>query len=117
MAEPNFTAVAYNDTPHNPLSQPYWTRAYADPSQYDAATLAGITTAIHALARVLGNNEALRDIQANSEPDDSGDLEGYPLDAAVTEGLFAALYFLSEQAQRLSQMPEPPLRYATEVTY
>jgi hypothetical protein len=64
---------------------------------------------------VLGNNEVLRDIQANSEPDDSED--GYPLDSPVTEGLFAALYFLSEQAQRLSQVPEPPPRYSTDVSY
>ena len=117
MAEPNLKGVVYADTPHNPLSQPYWTRAYADPSQYDAATLAGITTAIHALARVLGNNEALRDIQANSEPDDSGDLGDYPLDSPVTEGLFAALYFLSEQAQRLSQVPEPPQCHPSDVPY
>jgi len=115
MAEPNLKGVVYADTPHNPLSQPYWTRAYADPSQYDAATLAGITTAIHALARVLGNNEALRDIQANSEPDDSED--GYPLDSPVTEGLFAALYFLSEQAQRLSQMRETPRPQPSDVSY
>ena len=114
MAEPDHKGAAYAGTPRNPLSQPYWTRAYADPSQYDAATLAGITTAIHALARVLGNNEVLRDIQANSEP---GDSDGYPLDSPVTEGLFAALYFLSEQAQRLSQVPESPRCHPSDVPY
>ena len=31
----------------------------------------------------------------------------YPLDAPTTEGLFAALYFLSEQAEGLSQLPIP----------
>lgn len=115
MAKPDHKGAAHAGTPSNPLSRPYWTQAYADSSEHDAATLAGITTAIHALTRVLANNEALRDIQTNSEPDDAPD--GIPLDAVVTEGLFAALYFLSEQAQLLSQMPEPPLRYATDVSY
>jgi hypothetical protein len=114
MAEPDHKGAAYVGTPTNPLSRPYWTRAYADPSEHGAATLAGITTAIHALACVLANNEALRDIQANCEPDD---LDGVPLNAPITEGLFAALYFLSEQAQLLSQVPESTLSYSTDVSY
>jgi hypothetical protein len=114
MAKPDHKGAEYVGTPTNPLSRPYWTQAYADPSEHDTATLAGITTAIHALARVLANNEALRELHANSEPDD---LDGVPLDASVTEGLFAALYFLSEQAQRLSQPPESTLSYSTDVPY
>jgi hypothetical protein len=114
MADANLKGAASAGTPTNPLSRPYWTQAYADSSEHDAATLAGITTAIHALARVLANNEALRELQANSEPDD---LEGVPLDAAVTEGLFAALYFLSEQAQLLSQPSESTFSYSSDVSY
>ena len=114
MAKPDLKGAAHTGTPTNPLSRPYWTQAYADSSEHDTATLAGLTTAIHALARVLANNEALRELHANSEPDD---LEGVPLDAAVTEGLFAALYFLSEQAQLLSQPPESTFSYSTDVSY
>jgi hypothetical protein len=114
MANPDLKGAASAGTPTNPLSRPYWTQAYADSSEHDAATLAGLTTAIHALARILANNEALRELHANCEPDD---LEGVPLDAAVTEGLFAALYFLSEQAQLLSQVPESTLSYSNDVSY
>ena len=114
MADDNLKGAAHAGTPSNPLSRPYWTQAYADSSEHDAATLAGLTTAIHALARVLANNEALRELQANSEPDD---LEGVPLDASVTEGLFAALYFLSEQSQLLSQPSESTFSYSSDVSY
>jgi hypothetical protein len=114
MAEQDLKGAASAGTPTNPLSRPYWTQAYADSSEHDTATLAGLTTAIHALARILANNEALRELHANSEPDD---LECVPLDAAVTEGLFAALYFLSEQAQLLSQPPESTFSYSTDVSY
>ena len=104
MAKPDHTAVAHDDAriPTNPLSRPYWTLADAD--QQDAATLAGLTTAIRALVRVLTNSEAFRDLHTNSQSDSIE--PGYcPLDAPTTEGLFAALYFLSEQAEGLSQLP------------
>ena len=114
MAMTDDTSAAQERAPTNPLSRPYWTRADADSSQYDAATLAGLTNAIHALACVLTNNEALRDIQTNCETDET---DYPPLEAPVAEGLFAALYFLSEQARSLSQVPEPPLRYPTDVSY
>ena len=104
MAKPDHTSAARERVPTNPLSRVYWTRAEAAPGDHDAATLAGITIAVHALARVLANNEALRDVQANSESVEPG---YYPLEAPVTEGLFAALYFLSEQAEQLAQPLDP----------
>lgn len=58
--------------------------------------------------RVLTNSEAFRDVHANSQSD-TIDPGCSPLDAPTTEGLFAALYFLSEQAERLSQPPLPQL--------
>lgn len=92
--------------PLNPLSRPYWTLEDAAPDQMDAAALTGIITGIRALARVLANSEAFRDIHSNSESD-TIEPSRSPLDATTTEGLFAALYFLSEQAEELSQLPVP----------
>jgi hypothetical protein len=106
MAKPNHTELAPHRVPVNPLSRPHWTRAYTDSSQYDAATLAGITSAIHALARVLANSEAFRDLHTHSESD-TIEPGCAPLDAPTTAGLFAALYFLSEQAESLSEVLEP----------
>ena len=100
MAKPDHTSAARERIPTNPLSRPYWTLAEAAPGNHDAATLAGLTTALHALARVLANSEAFRDIHANSEGFDPC---CSPLDARTAEGLFAALYFLTEQAELLSQ--------------
>ena len=118
MAKPDHSAVAHDDAPipTNPLSRPYWTLADADPDQQDAATLAGLTTAIRALARVLTNSEAFRDLHTNSQSD-SIEPGCCPLDAPTTEGLFAALYFLSEQAERLSQLPLPTPIHSNDVPY
>jgi hypothetical protein len=93
--------------PTNPLSRRYWTVDEATPEQIDAAALAGIITGIHALARVLANSEAFREIHASSESDtiEPGRCPLAP--PPTTEGLFAALYFLSEQAEELSQLPVP----------
>jgi len=114
MAKPDHTAVAPDDAriPTNPLSRPYWTLTDADLDQQDAATLAGLATAIRALARVLTNSEAFRDLHTNSQSD-TIEPGCRPLDAPTTEGLFAALYFLSEQAEALSQLPArpPPRRF------
>ncbi|MFK2879272.1 hypothetical protein [Rhodanobacter hydrolyticus] len=106
MAKPDHTAVARDDAriPTNPLSRPYWTFAEATPDQRDAATLAGLTIAVHALARVLANSEAFRELHASSQCN-TVEPGSCPLDASTTEGLFAALYFLSEQAEGLSQLP------------
>ena len=110
MAKPHHTSPAHASVctriPLNPLSRRYWTLDEATPEQMDAAALAGIITGIHALARVLANSEAFREIHASSESD-TIEPGRSPLDPATTEGLFAALYFLSEQAEEISQMPVP----------
>ncbi|MEW9623577.1 hypothetical protein [Rhodanobacter geophilus] len=118
MAKPDHTAVAPDDAriPTNPLSRPYWTLAEADLGQQDAATLAGLTTAIRALARVLTNSEAFRDMHVNSQSD-TIERGCSPLDAPTTEGLFAALYFLSEQAEGLSQLPVSTSIHSNDVSY
>ncbi len=54
---------------------------------------------IHTLASVLANSEAFRAQNKANQPDL---LEPAPLDAMTTEGLFAALYFLSDQAQDMA---------------
>jgi hypothetical protein len=110
MATQDHTSAAYDDAPTriptNPLSRPYWTLAEATPERLDTATLAGMLSGIRALARVLTNSEAFRDIHSSSvsETIDPG---WCPLDAPTTEGLFAALYFLSEEADALCQPPVP----------
>jgi hypothetical protein len=108
MAKPHHTspthASARTRIPLNPLSRRYWTFEDATPEQIDAAALAGMITGIHALTRVLANSEAFREIHASSESD-TIEPSRSPLDPTTTEGLFAALYFLSEQAEEISQMP------------
>jgi hypothetical protein len=110
MAKPHHTSPAHASVrtrpPLNPLSRRYWTFEDATPEQIDAAALAGIISGIHALARVLANSEAFREIHASSESD-TIEPGRSPLDPTTTEGLFAALYFLSEQAEELSQLPVP----------
>lgn len=110
MAKPYHTSPAHasvrTSPPLNPLSRRYWTFEDATPEQIDAAALAGIITGIHALARVLANSEAFREIHASSESD-TIEPGRCPLDPTTTEGLFAALYFLSEQAEEFSQMSMP----------
>jgi len=110
MAKPHHTSPAHasvrTSPPLNPLSRRYWTFEDATPEQIDDATLAGIITGIHALARVLANSEAFREIHSSSESD-TIEPGRSPLDPATTEGLFAALYFLSEQAEEFSQMMTP----------
>jgi hypothetical protein len=89
--------------PTNPLSRPFWTLALVgDPREERPARLAGISMGIYALSRLLANNEALRDTQANSQAVEPGH---WPLAPDLTEGLFAALYFLSEHAESLSSEP------------
>jgi len=118
MAKPHHTSAAPHAAPlpTHPLSRPYGLLADIAPDQRDAATLASLTIAIHTLARLLANNEAFRDLHANSQSDTiaSGCT---PLDAPATEGLFAALYFLSEQAERLSQLPLPSPTHAGDALY
>jgi hypothetical protein len=114
MAKSHHKEVASTGTPTNPLARPFWTQAYADPSDYDAASLVGITMAISSLVRLLANSEAFRDLHTHSDDIEPGCT---PLDARTTEGLFAALYFLSEQAEQLSQSCEPESLHPSDVPY
>ncbi|MFC4762432.1 hypothetical protein [Dyella koreensis] len=105
MAKPDHTASARPYVspakPTNPLGRPFWIEALAAESgQRVPATLVGIAMGLHALTRILANNEALRDTQVHSQRVEPGH---WPLDAQTTEGLFAALYVLSERAEVLSQ--------------
>jgi hypothetical protein len=102
---PDHTASARPSEPHgkstNPLGRPFWTHSVIDDaSESAAATLAGMTMGLSALARILANNEAYREAQKSDQDVEPG---YWPLEAQVTEGLFAALYFLSEQAEILGQ--------------
>jgi len=104
MANPDDTAStrASFQKPRNPLGRPFWTLTLAHtPKERLNATLAGIAMGIHTLARLLANNEAFREAQASSTTTEPGH---WPLDEPLTEGLFAALYFLSEQAELLTDM-------------
>jgi hypothetical protein len=68
------------------------------------AMLAMHCTGIHALARLLANSEAFRDVQANCQTVEPGH---WPLNGHITDGLFTALLVLSERAEELSQsLPE-----------
>lgn len=103
MAKPDHTAPARPATaqrsyrkPTNPLGRPYWMLdPSADRAQQLAATCAALTHGVHMLARVLTNNEAFRELQESCSPNDPTQT---PFGAQVTEGLFTALYLLSEQA-------------------
>jgi hypothetical protein len=87
--------------PTNPLGRPYWTLSLAkNAKQAEAARLAGINTGIQAISRILANSEAFRVVQANCSAVEPGH---WPLEADITEGLFAALYFLGEHAMHLTQ--------------
>ena len=60
---------------------------------------------MHALVRILANNEAFRAMQESCDAVEPGH---WPLDAQITESLFAALYMLSEHAEQacLAMMDE-----------
>lgn len=93
------TAEAQNP-PVSPLGRRFWTYEGVEPRDHALAALTGMLMGVHALARVLANSEAFRG-QAESNQDPLA--EQRPLDAAVTEGLFAALYFsLARGLKRLS---------------
>jgi hypothetical protein len=85
----------------NPLGRIHWMMAESRGARARAeATLAMHCTGIHALARLLGNSEAFRDVQANCQSVEPGH---WPLNGQVTDGLFTALLVLSERAEALSQ--------------
>jgi hypothetical protein len=86
--------------PLNPLGRVHWMVSESRGARARAeATLAMHCTGIHALARLLANSEAFRDVQANSQSVEPGH---WPLNGQITDGLFTALLVLSERAEALS---------------
>jgi hypothetical protein len=100
--QPNAGDVESSDDPRlNPLGRLHWMMAKSRGARARAeAALAMHCTGIHALARLLGNSEAFRDVQANCQTVEPGQ---WPLNGQVTDGLFTALLVLSERAEALSQ--------------
>jgi hypothetical protein len=87
--------------PTNPLGRPYWALSLAKNAKLVEATrLAALNTGIQAVSRILANSEAFRVVQADCGPVEPGH---WPLEADITEGLSAALYFLGEHAMHLTQ--------------
>ena len=83
--------------PTNPLGRPFWTLALAkDADKFRAARITGLCMGIQAVTRILSNSDTFRVIQSKCEEMEPGN---WPLNSDVTEGMFAALYFLSEQAE------------------
>jgi len=91
-------AVHRQRKPTNPLGRQIWTLESSGTfKQRLPGTCATLTRGVQALVRVLANNEALRATQASSDAVEPGD---WPFDDQLTEGLFAALYMLSEHAEQ-----------------
>jgi hypothetical protein len=85
----------------NPLGRVHWMITESHGARARAeATLAMHCTGIHALARLLANSEAFRDVQANCKTVEPGH---WQLNGHITDGLFTALLVLSERAEQLSQ--------------
>ncbi len=83
--------------PTNPLGRPFWTFSRAkDGDKFRSARIAGLCMGIQAVTRILVNSDTFRVIQSKCDEMEPGN---WPLDSEVTEGMFAALYFLSEQAE------------------
>jgi hypothetical protein len=105
VAKPDRTAparasVPSDDFPTNPLGQPFFLGEAADePQQRRQAQISGIAIAIHTVTCLLANSDAFRDTQTQGMPTEPGH---WPLSATHTEGLFAAIYFLSQYAESLS---------------
>ncbi|WP_266184246.1 hypothetical protein [Dyella humicola] len=106
MAQSNHRPSAHDAEPMddkhlNPLGRVHWMITESRGARARAeATLAMHCTGIHALARLLANSEAFRDVQANSQSVEPGH---WPLNGHITDGLFTALLALSERAEQLSQ--------------
>jgi hypothetical protein len=94
-----------NDKHLNPLGRIHWMLAESRGARARAeAILAMHCSGIHALARLLANSEAFRDVQANCQSVEPGH---WPLNGQISDGLFTALLLLSERAEALSQsLPE-----------
>jgi hypothetical protein len=100
--QPGARDVEPSDENHlNPLGRIHWMMSESrGPRARAEATLAMHCAGIHALARLLANSEAFRDVQANCQSVEPGH---WPLNGQVTDGLFTALLVLSERAEALSQ--------------
>jgi hypothetical protein len=86
----------------NPLGRHHWMLSASHGPRARAETVLTMhCTGIHALARLLANSEALRDLQANCESVEPGH---WPLNGEITHGLFTALVMLSERAESLSHL-------------
>ncbi|MFC4526894.1 hypothetical protein ISN76_09350 [Dyella halodurans] len=83
--------------PTNPLGRPFWTLSLAkDADKFRSARITGLCMGIQAVTRILANSDTFRVIQSKCDQMEPG---SWPLDSEITEGMFAALYFLSEQAE------------------
>jgi len=108
VATPDHTAhtrssVPPDDKPTNPLGHPFFAEeTAAEPRQRLAAKHNGIAMAINTITCLLANSDTFRDTQAHGMPTEPGQ---WPLGALHTEGLFAALYFLSQYAESLGHEP------------
>ncbi|WP_266182046.1 hypothetical protein [Dyella humicola] len=106
MATPDHTehSQAYQPSgarPSNPLGRPNWKLTLAENArQTEAARLGGLCLGIHALSRILANSDVFRELQTTCESTAPG---FWPLQGDIIEGLFAALYFLGEEAESLTQ--------------
>ena len=106
MAKPDHKARTRPDVavhrqrkPTNPLGRQLWSLESSNLSkQRLPSTCATLTRGVHTLVRVLANNEALRAAQASCDAVEPGH---WPFDDQITEGLFAALYMLSEHAEQV----------------
>ena len=95
--------------PTNPLGRPFWTMSLAkDGDKFRSARIAGLCMGIQAVTRTLTNSDIFRVIQSKCEEMEPGN---WPLDSEVTEGMFAALYFLSEQAELTCKLSLDELGY------
>lgn len=95
--------LSHEAFPTNPLARPYDVPdAIEDPQQRLLARLAGIHMAVNVLTGLLGNSETFRDQQSCARPSGPGE---WPLPPTCVEGLFLAVYYLSQYAESLSQGP------------
>ncbi len=96
-------ALSHEAFPTNPLARPYDVPdAVEDPQQRLLTRLAGIHMAVNVLTGLLGNSETFRDRQSCAQPTEPGE---WPLPPTCVEGLFLAVYYLSQYAESLSLGP------------
>jgi len=88
--------------PTNPLGHPFGVPLFIEHApQREAMQLVSLCRGMHAVVRILANSDLFRDIQINCADVEPG---YWPLDADLTQGLFAALHVMSEQADTLTQL-------------